>query len=130
MGRILTAEAIGTKNSGQPIKTEDAIALADEIFERASIRFMSDEFGLVGENAEQVRGIVFRDGPPATEARQQPNQSILSDIIRSGFNQNMTEEAIRIQAKEFSGFSDEAFDRAVATIDFATANSPALPRTR
>lgn len=126
MGRILTTEAILTNNSSQPMSGEDAMTLSEGVFERSAIRFMSDEFGLIGENAEQVRGIVFRDGPPATEPRQQPSQTTLADVIRRGFDLGMTEESIRIQAKGFAGFSDEAFDRALGAVDSATANALAL----
>lgn len=130
MGRILTAVAIETEGSSQPMSTEEAIALAQGIFDRSGSRFASSEFNLVGENAEQIRDILFKDGSPATEPRQQPRISVLADIIRSGFDQGMTEDEIRNNARQFAGFSDEAFDRAVAAVDRATAEAPALSERR
>lgn len=128
MTAFITDEAIKTEKAGEAMDDVDAVKIANEMEARAFIRVMAVDQGLTGQPAEDHAALITNNGEPATEAKQNINQSLLTDTIRSGFNQGMTEEAIRRQAREFPGFSDEAFNRAVITVDKAIAEAPALPK--
>lgn len=116
MGKILTFVAIETEGSGQPTEILEAMSKADEIFTKAEKIFMSEEFGLVDEAAEQAGGLIFNSGDPATEARQQPDVSDVADGIRENLLKGKTIAEIEEFARTQSRFSQEAFNRALATL--------------
>lgn len=109
--------AIRTENSSKALPRKEANAIVQSIFSEAQKQFLTDEKGVGQDAMEEAENLTFKNsGPPATEARQRPSQSILADQIRSGFAQGFGEEAIRRVASREPDFSDEAFDRALATI--------------
>ncbi|KKL19609.1 hypothetical protein LCGC14_2463740, partial [marine sediment metagenome] len=116
MGRILTSEAIKTKGSRQPMEALEAMALANDVFERSEKIFLSEEFGLIGDDAERVGGLIFKSGTPATEARQQPLISGIADSIRQSLALGRTMTEIEEFMRGEPGFTQEAFDQAAATI--------------
>ena len=124
---FMTDESLTTDRAGEAMSVEEANTIANEMEARAFSKFFATEQGLSEQQAQERTSLFLGNSEPATEAIQQPQISGLADMIRSGFDSGMTEESIREQAREFSGFSDQAFDRAVATVDRAFAEAPALP---
>lgn len=122
---FLINQAVNTDGSGRPLPREEANKMAQEIFAEAQKQFLREEKKVSEEAIEEVDGLVFKGGDPATEPRQQPRQSLLADIIRSGLNQGMTVERIRAQAADMPLFSDEAFSRALSTMP-GIAQEPTL----
>ena len=116
MRSIVISETVKTDDFKKSMPLEEAHKIANTIRSKSSTAFASIALGASGSQAEEIGQLLLNSGLPATEAKQQPNIARLADIIRSGFNQGMTEEAIRDEAREFPGFNDEAFDRAVAAI--------------
>lgn len=116
MEAFLIAESIKEEDSNKPIPVEEANAKVQEAFASAQKRFMTEGKRLSGEVAEQVESVIFNAGAPAAEPRRQPSQSILADLIRTGLDAGMTEERIRELASAEAGFSDEAFDGALAAV--------------
>ncbi len=127
MRALVINETVRAEGFKSPIPIEEAQEFADGILTRAGDRFVSSEFGLIGESSEQVKGLIFNSGSPATEPRQQPLISGIADSIRQSLDLGRSVEEIEEFMRGQPGFTQEAFDRALATLDRFISEAPALP---
>lgn len=113
---LLINESLQIEDFRQPISTQEANAKAQELFSVIDERFLIEEKGVAPENVEQVKGLVLNSGEPATEPRQQPAVSGIASSIQQSLSNGKTIAEIQEFARTQPGFTQGAFDRAVATL--------------
>lgn len=119
IGTLLIEASNQTPDFGRPIEVEKANALAQELFSVIDKRFLTEVKGVAPENVEQVGGLMFDRGPPATEPRQQTDITGVADSIRKSLNSGFTLGEIEEFMRTQQNFTQEVFDRAAATIQVA-----------
>ncbi len=118
--------SINTPGLDQPIPREQAFAEADKVMSSALTRLFREVKGMDDEAIANALKAMANSGNPVTDPKRQIRVGSIVDFIRKGFDLGLTEEEIREDAKGSAGFNNIEFDRAVASIDLAIANAPAL----